>query len=54
MQAAGFANVEMIPVSADGKTVFDDHIMALAWDAEYGRLEVVSCPVNSDAAVFSE
>ena len=36
MQDAGFADVEMIPVPADGETVFNDHIMPLGWRQSIG------------------
>ncbi len=54
MQDAGFADVEMIPVPADGETVFNDHIMPLGWEAEHGRLEVVKAPVGFSDPVLAD
>jgi len=54
MQQAGFADVEMIPIPADGETVFNDCIMPLGWEAEYGRLEVVSAPVSFSNPVLAD
>ena len=36
---AGIPGVERIDLPADGKTVFQDKVMPLAWDATIGRLE---------------
>ena len=41
LEAAGIPNVERIELPADGKTVFQDKVMPLAWDASVGRLEFV-------------
>ena len=54
MQDAGFADVEMIPVPADGETVFNDHIMPLGWEAEHGRLEVVRAPVSFSDPILAD
>ncbi len=54
MQAAGFVDVEMIPVPADGETVFNDHIMPLGWEAQQGRLEVVNAPVSFSDPVLAD
>ncbi len=54
MQDGGFADVEMIPVPADGETVFNDHIMPLGWEAEHGRLEVVKAPVSFSDPILAD
>ncbi len=54
MRQAGFADVEMIPVPADGETVFNDHIMPLGWEAEHARLEVVAAPVSFTNPVLAD
>ena len=39
LEEAGIPGVELIDIPADGKTVYQDKVMPLAWDATTGRLE---------------
>ena len=42
LQKAGIPNAERIDIAADGRTVFQDKVMPLAWDASTGRLTLIS------------
>ncbi|MDD5728742.1 MAG: hypothetical protein PHV59_09270, partial [Victivallales bacterium] len=44
LQRAGIENAEMINFPADGKTVYQDKRMPLAWDASIGKLTVQNPP----------
>jgi aminoglycoside 3-N-acetyltransferase len=49
----GFA-AEKIRFPADGKTVYQDKRMPLAWDANIGRLTILSSPVPFDNPVVAD
>jgi aminoglycoside N3'-acetyltransferase len=44
LREAGMENVEMISFPADGKTVYQDKCMPLAWDATIGKLTIRKSP----------
>lgn len=53
MQKNGFSNAEIIDFPADGRTVFQDKKMPLAWDASIGRLTLLDAPEEEVVADYS-
>lgn len=47
-------NADKICFPADGKTVYQDKRMPMAWDAEIGKLTVISSPVPFDDPVVAD
>ncbi len=45
LREAGLENAEMISFPADGKTVYQDKCMPLAWDASIGKLTIRKSPL---------
>ena len=50
MQKAGLADIELLPVKADGKTPYGDWVVPQAWDAEYAVLK----SVGEDSTIFAD
>ncbi len=52
LKSQGFGDAERLNFTADGRTVWQDHVMPLCWDMTYGRLTVMSAwegdPVIAD------
>lgn len=44
LRDAGAENVEFIPIAADGKSCYLDKTMPMGWEAESGRLSILSAP----------
>jgi putative AbiEii toxin of type IV toxin-antitoxin system len=54
LNKAGIENAEIINFPADGKTVYQDKRMPLAWDASVGRLTVKKSPVAFNDPVVAD
>ena len=52
LKSQGFGDAERLNFIADGRTVYQDHVMPLCWDMSYGKLTVMSAwegdPVVAD------
>ena len=53
IKAAGIENCEIINFPADGKTVYQDKRMPLAWNAATGRLTIKQSAVKFDDPVIA-
>lgn len=54
LRKAGLDKVERLAFPADGKTVFQDKAMPMAWDARIGRLRVTKAPIAFDDPVVAD
>ena len=54
IKAAGIENCEIINFPADGKTVYQDKRMPLAWNASFGRLTIKQSSLKFDDPVIAD
>ena len=54
LHEAGLENAELISFPADGKTVYQDKCMPLAWDATIGKLTIQKSPLSFAEPVIAD
>ncbi|MDD3694695.1 MAG: AAC(3) family N-acetyltransferase [Lentisphaeria bacterium] len=54
LQQAGLEQAEIIEFPADGKTVYQDKCMPLAWEASMGRLTISKSPLEFEDPVVAD
>ena len=54
LRESGIENAQLVPFPADGKTVYQDKCMPLAWDASIGKLTICSSPLPFDEPLVAD